>query len=141
MTDWSKIKQAYEESDMTVKALCEIYQISHSALYRRIDQEGWLVRKGRENLKGDGERLIDRLYKAFEQQMNDFEAAFQAEEAISEKDARTLGTLARTLEKLIDLKNDQKETETLQDNEVDIDDLREELARRLKLMREKGMLE
>ena len=83
--------------------------------------------------------MIDRLYQAFEKQMSDFETqnALIADEGINEKDARTLGSLARTLEKLIELKNEEEGDSQTQNQEVDIERLREKLAQRLERMRTK----
>ena len=75
--------------------------------------------------------------------MREFEAhiTLSGEEGINEKDARTLGSLARTLEKLIELRQENDGLNDNQNNEVDLDRLREELARRLKRVCPKGKTE
>ena len=159
MHDWLKIREAYEASGEAVTQICFRFGVSTGALYKRAKAENWPQRsaakkkphnkkntkqgskKGREKLPNKVERrqLIDRLYQAFEKQMSDFESqnALMADDGINEKDARTLGSLARTLEKLIELKNEEEGGSQTQDNEVDIERLREKLAQRLERMRTK----
>ncbi len=77
-------------------------------------------------------RMIAKLYRAFEHQVAEMESRLaRTGSELEEKDARTLGTLARTLGTLIALERDEgakaKETE-----QSDNDDLRAELARRIK---------
>jgi hypothetical protein len=83
-------------------------------------------------------RLVARLFRAFERQVAEIEARFtdpglRAEE----KDARTLGTLARTLETLMALERD--DGRTAKDPEpADRDRLNAELVRRLRRWAEGG---
>lgn len=95
-------------------------------------------------------RLIERLYKAFDRQMRDFEARMaqlgdtvdgEIGAAANEKDARTLGTLARTLEKLIELRASDAASDPTNDKGTDIDSLREELARRIERVCPEGQAE
>jgi uncharacterized protein YjcR len=78
------------------------------------------------------QRMIARLYRAFERQVAEMESRLaRAGSTLEEKDARTLGTLARTLGTLMALEKDDsakaKDTER-SDNQ----DLRAELARRIR---------
>lgn len=156
MTDWLKIRKAYEVSDETVACICKRFAVTSGALYKQAKKQNWQLRrkpqggksgtvKTRKNAqpvlsgknKVDRKQLIDRLYNAFEKQMSDFETqrAFMVDEGISEKDARTLGSLARTLEKLIELKNEEEGETTLDEKEVNIERLREKLTQRLERLR------
>lgn len=101
-----------------------------------------LARKALEagNADGAGE-LIERLYAAYESKLAEFERIREESEreAVLEKDARTLGTFTRTLEKLIELKHEYenmraKDVEAVasqEDRAVDIDELRQKIADRL----------
>lgn len=82
--------------------------------------------------------LVARLYRAFEDQLAGVEARLAAPGiVIEEKDARTLGSLARTLETLMSLeKRDTGAKKPTEPN--DIDQLRAELARRIDRWAEGG---
>ena len=83
-------------------------------------------------------RMIARLYKAFERQVADVESRLLAAPAATEeKDARTLGTLARTLATLIALERDDGATAT-EPEPVDREELDADLARRIKRWAEGG---
>ena len=159
MTDWLKIREAYEADGEAVTQICTRYGVSTGALYKRAKVENWPQRSkakkkpiktnkikptAKTGEKGSPEKverrqLIDRLYQAFEKQMSDFELqnASTTDDGINEKDARTLGSLARTLEKLIELKSEEEGGSQTQNQEVDIERLREKLAQRLERMRAK----
>ena len=158
MTDWQKIREAYEGKVETVKDICVAHGINSAALYKKAQEEKWVLRNAQRSKQrkdhgkagggqvekgSDRKALIDRLYKAFDYQMREFEAhiTLSGEEGINEKDARTLGSLARTLEKLIELRQENDGLNDNQNNEVDLDRLREELARRLKRVCPKGKTE
>lgn len=87
------------------------------------------------------EALIRRLYRRFERHLADSDlrlggAGEGGSESAAEREARTLSTLARTLEKLIELEQDAARRarpaapEAMM--EQDVDRLREELARRIR---------
>ena len=159
MTDWLKIREAYEAGGEAVTQICIRYGVSTGALYKRAKAESWPQRseakkkpkktnkkrraaRAGEKISPDRverRQLIDRLYQAFEKQMSDFEIqnASNADDGINEKDARTLGSLARTLEKLIELKSEEEGDSHTQNQEVDIERLREKLTQRLERMRTK----
>jgi len=159
MTDWLKIREAYEADGEAVTQICIRYGVSTGALYKRAKVENWpqrskakkkpkktnkirrAARAGEKVSPARVERrqLIDRLYQAFEKQMSDFEIqnASTTDDGINEKDARTLGSLARTLEKLIELKSEEEGDSQTQNQEVDIERLREKLAHKLERMRTK----
>lgn len=175
MADWQKIRETYEAKQETVKDICTAFGVHAAVLYKKAQEEGWVLRSGKrtqkrkkdaqdetnkakvagagksptkkskpaniQSQKGSNRKaLIDRLYKAFDHQMHEFEAhlCLSDDEGINEKDARTLGSLARTLEKLIELRDESEGDNNNKNNEVDIERLREELARRLKQLCPKG---
>lgn len=153
MTDWQKIREVYEAKQETVKNICEAHGVYAASLYKKAQEENWVLRNGARlrSRKADTQTengsnrkaLIDRLYKAFDYQMREFEAhlTLAGDEGISEKDARTLGSLARTLEKLIELRQENEGQNENQNKEVDLERLREELARRLERVCPKGEIE
>lgn len=153
MTDWQKVREAYEARERAVQEICDAHGIGPTALYRKLREENWplrnelgALRKGSRKKRPRGpkrEDLVDRLYKAFERQMGEFEARLgaAAQAGVDEKDARTLGSLARTLEKLIGLRGENGGVDGNLKTEVDIERLREELARRLERLCPKGKTE
>ena len=83
-------------------------------------------------------RLISRLYRAFERQLAELEARAPGTDGLStEKDARALGILAGTLEKLIALELDDG-AKAVRPEPVDRDELNAELARRITRWAEGG---
>jgi hypothetical protein len=83
-------------------------------------------------------RMIARLYRAFERQVADIETRLALPGArTDEKDARALGTLARTLETLIALDRDAG-AQRDEPEPKDSDQLRAELARRIRSWAEEG---
>jgi len=153
MMDWLKIREVYEAGEDTIRAICTVYRIHPATLYKIARAQGWKLRtngrlkranpqKAKQN-QPDRQTLIDRLYKAFDRQMGEFEAHSNAagDDGVTEKDARTLGSLARTLEKLIELKQETEGADDNQNKGVDIERLREELARRLERVCPKGKTE
>ncbi len=143
--DWPAIKAAYAVNDMTVDDICTTFGVSRSGLYQRARAEGWKRRIKRPNTDRNGRSRIARLYAALDKQVADVErrlAKAQGEGNGSkagdrERDARTLATLARTLEKLnamtpeVDQEDDESPPE-------DIEEFRRELSRRLAELRRQG---
>lgn len=84
--------------------------------------------------------LVDRLYRVFDRQLMDIEArAALANGNTEEKDARALGTLARTLGTLIALERDDgAPADDPEAEAVDPDEIRARLAQRLFGMRREG---
>lgn len=150
MTDWKKVREEYERNEGTVQSICTFHSISRTQLYRRRRAENWERRKSRHsvgmpenedavNSSPDRKALIDRLYAAFDRQMGEFESHLDGspDEGVNEKDARTLGSLARTLEKLIDLKQEEEGEQEDTGKGVDIERLRQELANRIERLRQR----
>jgi hypothetical protein len=83
-------------------------------------------------------RLVKRLFRAFDRQLLDVEARLKAADRDSEdKDARVLGTLARTLGTLIALERGDGAAAT-EPEPIDRERLRADLARRINAWAEAG---
>ena len=138
-TPWGEIRAAYEGSDLAVAAIAEAYGVSTDTIYGRAKRGKWRRRRARggpppsEPL--DRKVLIARLFKAVERQIAEVEHRFEAADrpSLEEKDARTLGALARTLELLIGL--EKQAGHDGHEPEPDIDEFRLDLARRLESLR------
>ena len=78
------------------------------------------------------QRMLERLYRVFSRQLSDIEArARHAGTIAEEKDARMLGTLARTLGTLMALERDDDGAEANEPESVDPNDIRAKIAQRL----------
>ena len=135
---WGEIRAAFEGSHLAVAAIARAYGLPVDRIRRRARRDGWRPR--RETTADAGEpldraTLVARLFRAVERQIAEVERRFDGEAppGLEEKDARTLGALARTLELLIGLER-RAEPETAEP-EPDIDEFRLDLARRLESLR------
>jgi hypothetical protein len=139
---WNEIRAAYEGSDLAVAAIARAYAVTPERIWRRARREAWPRRRGAEPGAAaksteplDRGTLVARLFRAVERQIAEVERRFDgaAPASLEEKDARTLGALARTLELLIGLEKQAGRDTT--EPEPDIDAFRLDLARRLESLR------
>lgn len=140
LRDWSEIRRAYEETDLKVPAIAAMFGIRPEVIYRKASRAGWSSRRGSGRRPGDlppvdRTALVRRLFLAVEKQIVEIERRFgDGSGAIpDEKDARTLAALARTLELLIGLQTTVEPVAA--EPEVDIDEFRLDLARRIEGLR------
>ncbi len=98
--DWSAIGQDYLAGTQTIAVICERHNISRSALSQARNRLGWPGRYARRPIKRV--ELIGRLFGVLERQISNMENRAMDETAI-DKEVALLGTLSRTLEKLVEL--------------------------------------
>lgn len=105
--DWGVIAGDYAAGLLTVPQICEAHAVSKATLYNRAKAEGWPLRQASAALalRRSRVRLTKRLLSALDAKLAQFEhrmAEITASEtaADSERDARTLHTLLRMLERL-----------------------------------------
>ena len=108
---WSEIRTAYLGSGLTVAAIAEAYGITTDRLWSKARRDGWPKRRDPARAAAepiDHRTLVGRLFRAVERQIAEIERRFSgsAPPTLEEKDARTLGALARTLELLIGLERE-----------------------------------
>ena len=139
---WDEIRRLYEAGSVTVVALAALAGVSAPTIRRRARAEGW--QKGETGTEPDAASVVpvadappaDRaaliagLYRACAAHVADIEARVGVSAQNRERDARTLGILARTLDTLIDLDR-RKAGEEAAEPEADIERLRADLAGRL----------
>ncbi len=143
---WADIRRGYVEAGETVQMLCARYEVSPSTLYSRARRDNWPKRKQSISVvKADypeQAKLVARLYAALHQQMSAIERRMKVKPEIedtnatatAERDARTLSTLVRTLEKLIELQDSNKSVSDKADNvgaDLDAARFRDEIVRRI----------
>lgn len=137
---WAEIRAAYEGSGLAVAAIAEAYGVSVDTVRGRARRGGWRGRRAGGGSAVAAEALdrgllVARLFRAVERQIAEVERRFEgsAPPSLEEKDARTLGALARTLELLIGL--EKQAGRDGPEPEPDIDEFRLDLARRLESLR------
>lgn len=136
---WDKVRELVEESSLPLAEIAKRMGIPASSISSKINRERW-QRKWQvaQELANAGEpdraRLIGRLYTAFEKQMSLLEQRLKTlsgdpQAATSDLDAaaKSITSLAKTLDILLDLQNNHGSTE----EEEGADDLRDQLAHRL----------
>ncbi len=148
---WPEIRRAYIEANEPVSKICDRFGISTSSLYSRARGENWPRRKkAGKAVKSSGlsgqaqqDELVARLYDTLRQQMTAIETRLQSmpdlddnnATATAERDARTLSTLVRTLEKLTELQDSALKASAKMDDtgaDTDANRFRLELVRRIK---------
>lgn len=121
--DWAVIRQEYEARLFVPAMICQRHNITPAQLrYRRLS-EGWLSCWARVVTKAD---LVARMLKVLDKQVR------RLENAVSEpidKQANVLGTMAKTLDKLIELGAAERNVEPA--TRKDMTDLRAKLAKRI----------
>ncbi len=98
--DWPAIEQDYRKGKLTIARICKKHGISRSALAKAKNRYGWPGRYTRPLVQRD--QLIERLFGVLEKQIKSMEIR-DMNAANPDKEVALLGTLSRTLEKLVEL--------------------------------------
>jgi len=149
-TDEAAIERAYVEGKATVAEILDRFAISNTKLYRLADAGGWPRRIKRmpsaKEMAGTRIALVQRLYRRFEGHLKEAEErraelGLMQPDEVSERDARTMSVLARTLEKLVEIDHDAarrgegagaaRGTAGAPVDEADAERIRADLARRI----------
>lgn len=128
--EWLAIRVDYEANIETVKAIALRHAISEPAIQYHVGREGWIRRQSVRNTERPA--LIERMAKMLERQIAHLEKNMTPGD---EKEVALLGTMARSLEKLMDL--DRKGVGKAPDKKRDreIGELRQKLAARIDQLR------
>lgn len=137
---WAAMQVRYETTRDALSAIAAEHDISYEALWRHAKRAGW-VRPGatpKVPELGDDDKLLGRLFRAFDRQVADLEQRFlSGGGSVEEKDARTLSVLAKTFETLAKLRDEREGPADAES--VDLDDLRARLAQRLSALDPRGV--
>lgn len=140
---WAEARQLYESGALDVDGVVKRFCVAKSTVLRHIQAEGWVRSGDVRGLIAAGDTqglacLVGRLAEAFERQVEAIELEIGRARALkldrteasqlAERNARTLGILARTLDVLVELRGGVREMDPAGRDE---DALRHELARRL----------
>ncbi|MTI17067.1 hypothetical protein E1162_07420 [Rhodobacteraceae bacterium RKSG542] len=140
---WRAMREQYEIAGKSARAISIEFGVVRSTLQRRIKKEGWIAPEEgggasplRLQRKQKGEALVGRLYRSVEVQLEALEARLnqlrqegEGTTADAGNLARTVATLAKTLELLLGL--NQMEPEGDAYNAEEERRLRQDLAHRL----------
>lgn len=140
---WAEARQLYESGALDADGVVKRFCVAKSTVLRHIQAEGWVRSGDVRGLIAAGDTqglacLVGRLAEAFERQVEAIELEIGRARALkldraeasqlAERNARTLGILARTLDVLVELRSGVREMDPAGRDE---DALRHELAQRL----------
>ncbi len=129
--DWPNIRQAYESGEGTIARICEQFAVTKGALEYRARRDRWIGRQARDaNARS---LLLGRMFKVLDGQVQHLESADMTSNV--EKQTVLLGTMAKTLEKLIELDHADRGNKPAQ--KKDIRDLRNKLAARIDQLKQR----
>ncbi|WP_029059829.1 hypothetical protein [Stappia stellulata] len=146
---WRIARSLYENDGLDFDAIARRLDVTAATVTRHAREEGWLRAASVRDLIEAGDtpglaRMVARLSKAFEHQISAIETQFRvaageggatADGGTLERNARTLGSLAKTLDVLIELRSG---VASLDPTGGDEDALRRELAERLDRLCRRG---
>ncbi|MGQ0485731.1 MAG: hypothetical protein ACT4SY_10310 [Hyphomicrobiales bacterium] len=137
--DWVRLRQDYEAAARPLAAIAAEAGLSRSALVARARREGWKLRGRRQSAttRQTIQRLKDLLQKrlsGLEGELGEIGAEVTA--ASSERDIRSMNTLVRTLEKVLELeRKDRAQRSRKRREQRQFDDAeRDALAERLEAL-------
>jgi hypothetical protein len=120
--DWAAVRIAYEARDSTEAEIRALFDITENQLRYRREKENWTKRSARKVERGAlimaMMRVLARQIALLEKQMN----------GPIDKQATLLGTMAKTLEKLMEL---EKSDAAQRPAQKDLTDLRSKVAKRI----------
>lgn len=98
--DWSDIAHAYSKGECTVTQICEQFGVSRSSLYRQARQQKWPKRAATKSAAQQD--FLDDLFCVLNKQLEQVDKRIAEDGAV---DAVALGNIAKTFEKLTELRN------------------------------------
>ncbi len=142
--DWDLIAALYADHSLPLREIARRCGVHKGTISKRAFREGWPARGSRRRTppqRAEYTVLIARMFRAIDRQMLEMEQRLETDPqqrnaAERERDARTLTTLTRTLEKLRDLQDkaarSRAETGAGDDGKEarDTEEMRAELERR-----------
>jgi hypothetical protein len=149
--NWAQIRAAYETQGTAVGKLAAQNGVTPSAIYWRINKDGWVREAGsaapRNRRKVSG-TLLGRLYRTIDRKLSQLEARLESDEDMTiadhERETRAIGQLIRNVEKIAELEQapgtprtrSDRAAETQAGGDIDAEQIRRELAERILRFRE-----
>lgn len=140
-TDWLQVRRDYEAGLLPVAQIAAAAGINSNKLTAQARREGWALR-GKARIKTQGTReTIARLKALLQRRLAELESQLgtlgeEADAASSEREIRSMNTLVRTLEKVLELERKDRAGRARRRHEHKrFDDAeRDALARRLEAL-------
>lgn len=129
--DWAAVQAAYEAGEMPQKEIWETFKVTAAKIRYRRQSEHWAMPTKRRVARGT---LITAMMRVLAKQIETLEK--QMPEQI-DKEATLLGTMAKTLEKLIQLEKGEAGQRPVQ---KDLSALRLKVAKRLEQLSQRNEL-
>lgn len=120
--DWVAVRIAYEARDETEVQIRQRFSITEGKLRRRREKEHWIKRSARTIERGT---LVMAMMRVLARQITILEKQMTGP---IDKEATLLGTMAKTLEKLMEL---EKADAAQRPTQKDLTDLRNKVAKRI----------
>lgn len=128
VVDWAAVQSDYERSNGTLPEICARYGITEAQLRHRRERHGWHLRHDWALRVGP---LIARMMRVLDGQVRELERRMT--EPV-DKNAALLGTMTKTLEKLIELDESQRARKPAKRKEMS--DIRNKLAARIEQLKQ-----
>ncbi|KKB82726.1 hypothetical protein VW29_15620 [Devosia limi DSM 17137] len=123
--DWPTIRDAYENGTDTIATICATFGVTKGSLEHRMRRDLWLPRSAQ--YASSRSLLMARIYRVMDRQVQWLESLEPNQQ--TEKEARALSIIVKTLENLTDMQ--PTETVTPPKQKKDMRDLRDKLAKRI----------
>ena len=123
--DWPTIRAAYENSTDTIATICATFGVTKGSLEHRKRKDFWIPRSAK--YASSRSMLMARIYRVLDRQVQWLENLELNQQ--TEKEARALSIIVKTLENLTDMQ--PTETVTPPKQKKDMRDLRDKLAKRI----------
>lgn len=127
--DWAAVQLDYETNNGTLAEICQRHGVTIAQMRTRRERQGWQLRNDW-NLRVAP--LITRMMRVLDGQVRELEK--QMTEPV-DKNVALLGTMTKTLEKLIELQEAQRAQKPAQRKEVS--DIRNKLAARIEQLKQR----
>jgi hypothetical protein len=129
--DWSAVQLDYEQNNGTLSEIYLRHGVTAAQVRQRRERQGWQVRSHWGLRVGP---LINRMLRVLDGQVRALEKHDMNEPVV--KNAALLGTMTKTLEKLIELSEGQRQGQP--EKRKDVSDLRNKLAERIEQLKRGG---
>ncbi len=132
--DWDTIRLESESGEGTVVSICKRHSVSKSSLAFRAKRDLWRMRN--KQMGSSGPALLARLYRLLERQIFEME---KTRDLMGDKEAATLGRVAATLEKLMEIERREGQGKPRPKRQSkDLEYLRNKVAKRLEELNRGG---
>ncbi|GLQ17937.1 hypothetical protein [Maritalea porphyrae] len=128
---WSDVANAYVSSNLTVLQICAKFSISRSQLYLRAKKECWPRRHPTEI--SEQHEFLETMFSVLHRQLEQLDRRISPERPV---DAVQLGNIAKTFEKLVELRSTLKTSKSTKVESAAVHALREALAQNLARLNE-----